>query len=105
MLDASRESGAKAVVVAAMGRGNVPPEMFDGVLRWVESGRPIVVSSRAQRGRVGASYAYPGGGRRLLDAGAVFAYGRRPGQARIDTMLALGAGFDGAQLAELFGES
>jgi L-asparaginase len=105
ILDASRESGAKAVVVAAMGRGNVPPEMFDGVLRWVESGRPIVVSSRAQRGRVGASYAYPGGGRRLLDAGAVFAYGRRPGQARIDTMLALGAGFDGAQLAELFGES
>ena len=105
MLDASRASGAKAVVVAAMGRGNVPPAMFEGVLRWVECGRPVVVSSRAQRGRVGGSYAYPGGGRRLLDAGAIFAYGRRPGQARIETMLALGAGYDRARLAELFGEA
>ena len=102
LLDASRESGAKAVVLAAMGRGNVPPAMFDGVVRWVESGRPILVSSRAQRGRVGASYAYPGGGRQLLDAGAIFAYGRRPGQARIEAMLALGAGYDHARLQELF---
>jgi len=105
LLDASRESGAKAVVLAAMGRGNVPPAMFDGVVRWVESGRPILVSSRAQRGRVGGSYAYPGGGRTLLDAGAIFAYGRRPGQARIDAMLALGAGYDHAQLHALFGEA
>lgn len=104
LLDASRESGARAVVVAAMGRGNLPPAMFDGVGRWVEAGRPVVVSSRAQRGRVGASYAYPGGGRRLLEAGAIFAYGRRPGQARIETMLALGAGYDHARLAALFGE-
>lgn len=105
LLDASRESGAKAVVLAAMGRGNVPPVMFDGVVRWVKSGRPILVSSRAQRGWVGASYAYPGGGRQLLDAGAIFAYGRRPGQARIDAMLALGAGYDQAQLRALFGEA
>ena len=105
MLDASRESGAKAVVVAAMGRGNVPQLMFDGIVRWVESGRPILISSRAQRGRVGASYAYPGGGRQLLDAGAIFAYGRRPGQARIDVMLALGAGYDVARLRALFEEA
>ena len=105
LLDASRESGAKAVVLAAMGRGNVPPAMFEGVVRWVESGRPILVSSRAQRGRVGASYAYPGGGRQLLDAGAIFAYGRRPGQARIEAMLALGAGYDHARLHALFGDT
>jgi L-asparaginase len=79
LLDASRESGALGVVLAAMGRGNVPPAMFVGIERWIASGRPLVVSSRAQRGRVGPSYAYPGGGRRLLEAGAIFAYGRRPG--------------------------
>jgi L-asparaginase len=105
LLDASRESGAKAVVLAAMGRGNVPPAMLEGVVRWVESGRPILVSSRAQRGRVGASYAYPGGGRHLLDAGAIFAYGRRPGQARIEAMLALGAGYDHDRLHALFGDT
>ena len=105
LLHASRETGAKAVVVAAMGRGNLPPAMAAGVEEWVASGRPLVVSSRAQRGRVGPSYAYEGGGRRLLEAGAIFAYGRRPGQARIETMLALGAGFDAMRLRELFGDA
>ncbi len=105
LLHASRESGARAVVLAAMGRGNVPPAMFEGIEQWIASGRPLVVSSRAQRGRVGPSYAYEGGGRRLLEAGAIFAYGRRPGQARIETMLALGAGCDQRQLRALFGDA
>jgi L-asparaginase len=103
LLDASRESGARAVVVAAMGRGNVPPAMFDGVLRWVESGRPVIIASRALRGRVGPTYGYPGGGRRLLEAGAMFACERRPGQARVEAMLALGAGYDTEMLRALFG--
>jgi L-asparaginase len=102
LLDASRETGAKAVVVAAMGRGNVPPPAFEGIVRWVESGRPVIITSRAIRGRVGPTYGYPGGGRRILEAGAIFAYGKRPGQARIDTMLALGTGMGNAALAELF---
>ncbi len=102
LLDASRQSGAKAVVVAAMGRGNVPPAVFDGIVRWVESGRPIVITSRALRGRVGPTYGYPGGGRRVLEAGAIFAYGKRPGQARIDVMLALGMGYSCAEIRELF---
>ena len=101
LLDCSRESGAKAVVVAAMGRGNVPPATFDGVVRWVKSGRPIVITSRALRGSVGPTYGYPGGGRRVLEAGAIFAYGKRPGQARIDVMLALGAGMTGTEIREL----
>jgi L-asparaginase len=102
LLDASRETGARAVVVAAMGRGNVPPLMFDGILRWVESGRPVIVTSRALRGRVGPTYGYPGGGRRLLEAGALFAYERRPGQARVEAMLALGLGYDLDALRALF---
>ena len=48
---------------------------------------------------------YPGGGRRLLDAGAIFAFGRRPGQARIETMLALGAWYSWADLLALFGDA
>jgi L-asparaginase len=103
LLDASRESGALAVVIAAMGRGNVPPAMFEGVLRWVESGRPTIVTSRALRGRVGPTYGYPGGGRRLLEAGAMFACEHRPGQARVEAMLALGSGYDTDGLRALFG--
>jgi L-asparaginase len=90
------------VVVAAMGRGNVPPAMADGIARWAGEDKPVVVASRAQRGRVGHTYGYPGGGRRLFELGAIFAGSRRPQQARIDVMLGLGAGLGVPGLRELF---
>src|SRR5918999_4053582 len=86
LLEASRRE-ALGVVVAAMGRGNVPPEMVPGIERWIAGGRPVVIASRAGRGRVGQTYAYPGGGRKLHEAGALFARSRRPQQARIDPLL------------------
>ncbi|MFL5579807.1 MAG: asparaginase, partial [Gemmatimonadaceae bacterium] len=101
LLDASREAG-KGVVVAALGRGNVPPDMVPGISRWIGDGKPVIVSSRAQRGRVGDTYAYPGGGRRLQEMGAIFAGSRRPQQARIDLMLALGAGMSAHAIREMF---
>jgi L-asparaginase len=100
LLDASRAEG-KAVVIAAMGRGNVPPAMVDGIDRWHDEGKPVVITSRALRGRVGCTYGYQGGGRRLAERGAIFAGSRRPQQARIDVMLALGAGLSVAAIREL----
>ena len=93
LLDAARRDG-QGVVIAGMGRGNVPPAMVPGIERWIAESRPVVISSRALRGRVGRTYGYEGGGRRLADLGAVFAGSRRPPQARIDLMLALGSGTD-----------
>lgn len=99
LLDASRQEG-QGVVIAAMGRGNVPPAMVAGIERWLGEGKPVVVASRALRGRVGPTYGYPGGGRRLHDLGVILAGSRRPQQARIDLMLALGAGGDARQFFE-----
>ncbi|MCU0618639.1 MAG: asparaginase [Gemmatimonadaceae bacterium] len=93
---------ARGVVVAAMGRGNVPPAMAEAIGRWAAAGKPVVVTSRTGRGRVGRTYGYPGAGRRLAEAGAIFAGERRPLQARIDLMLALGAGLDAPALQRLF---
>jgi L-asparaginase len=101
LLDASRRE-ALAVVVAAMGRGNVPPAMVPGIERWLDDGKPVVVASRAGRGRVGHTYGYPGGGRRLAAMGALFAGARRPQQARIELALALGAGLSAEELRALF---
>ena len=101
LLDASRADG-QGVVISALGRGNVPPEMVPGIERWVAAHKPVVIGSRAQRGRVGDTYAYPGGGRRLLELGAIFAGSRRPQQARIDLMLAIGAGMSVAQIRGIF---
>ena len=85
-----------------MGRGNVPPAMVPGIERWVADDKPVVIASRAQRGRVGTTYGYPGGARRLVEAGAILAPGRRPQQARIDLMLALGLGMGTADVRALF---
>lgn len=103
LLDASRAEG-RGVVVAALGRGNVPPAMCDGIERWLAEQKPVVISSRAMRGRVGHTYGYTGGGRRLYEMGAIFGGNRRPQQARIDLMLAIGAGLDADAMAQLFDE-
>ncbi len=100
-VDVSRQT-AKGVVVAALGRGNVPIAMADGLGRCLADGVPVVVASRAPRGRVGTTYGYAGGGRQLANLGAIFTGARRPQQARIDLMLALGAGLTGDALRAVF---
>jgi L-asparaginase len=101
ILDALRSEG-RGVVVAALGRGNTPLAMYEAIKRWIADGKPVVITSRAARGRVGPTYGFPGGGRSLYAAGAIFAGARRPAQARIDLMLALGAGLEGDQLIAAF---
>lgn len=103
MLDASRPK-AKGVVVAAMGRGNVPPAMVPAIERWIDEGKPVVITSRTQGGRVWHTYGYPGGGRRLEEIGCIFAGSRRPQQARIDLMLGLGAGYSLGALKTMFAD-
>lgn len=101
LLDASRAESCGAVI-AAMGRGNVPPAMVPGIARFIEAGKPVLITSRTGGGRVGHTYAYLGGGRTLENIGAILAGARRPQQARIDLMLALGAGADDSALRDLF---
>jgi L-asparaginase len=100
LMDASRREG-KGLVIAAMGRGNVPPSMVEGIERWIAEEKPVVITSRSGRGRVGCTYGYAGGGRRLAELGAIFGGARRPQQARIDIMLALGANLGVAELRQL----
>jgi L-asparaginase len=94
LLEASLASGARGLVLEALGRGNVPPEVVPGVRHWMEAGKPVVVTSRSSRGRVLDAYAYAGGGHELREMGAIFADHMTGQQARIELMLALG-GFPG----------
>jgi L-asparaginase len=103
LLDAARVDGC-GVVVATLGRGNTPPPFFAAIRRWIADDKPVVVTTRVSNGRVGPTYGFPGGGRSLLDAGALFGGARRPAQARIDLMLALGAGLRGSELADVFAD-
>ncbi len=96
---------ARGVVISALGRGNVPPVMAEAIARWRDAAKPVVITSRTGRGRVGQTYGYPGGGRRLGELGTIFAGTQRPTQARIDLMLAIGAGLSGEALHAVFAGS
>lgn len=91
LVEASLDSGARGVVLEALGRGNVPPAVVPGIRRWTEAGKPVVITSRSLRGRVLDSYAYPGGGHELREMGTILADHLTGQQARIELMLALGS--------------
>lgn len=90
LVECSLDTGARGIVLEALGRGNVPPGVLPGVRRWAESGKPVVITSRSQRGRVLDTYAYLGGGHQLREMGAIFADHMTGQQARIELMLAIG---------------
>lgn len=88
-IDFAIENGYKGIVIEAMGRGNVPPSMVDGIKRALSMEIPVVVVSRCFEGRVHDSYGYEGGGKMLKDLG-VFFEESMPGQkARIKLIVAL----------------
>jgi len=85
----SVDSGSKGIVIEALGRGNVPPKMLEGVKYAIDKGVCIVLVSRCPTGRVLDTYGYEGGGRQLREMGVILG-GNLPGQkARIKLMLAL----------------
>jgi len=90
---ASAESGARAIVLEATGRGNANDQVVEGVREVVASGLVVAVCSRCVEGRVEPVYGR-GGGRDLAEAGAVFAGDLAGPKARVLLQLALGAGLD-----------
>lgn len=91
ILDFYIDKGYKGIVIEAMGRGNLPPNMVPGIKKAISLNIPVVIVSRCPTGRVLDSYGYEGGGKHLKGLGSIL--GRNlPGQkARIQLMLLLGA--------------
>ena len=96
------EKGYGGIVIEALGRGNVPPKMVDGIKKATELNIPVVVVSRCFEGRVFESYGYEGGGKQLKDLGVIFG-DTLPGQkARIKLILAINSGMNIHEIARAF---
>jgi len=88
------ENGYKGFVIEAMGRGNIPQEMIEGIKRAIDVKLPVIIVSRCAMGRVLYTYGYEGGGKHLRQLGAIFGGNLNGQKARIKLMLLLGAKTD-----------
>ena len=84
------DNGVKGIVIEALGRGNVPPMMIQGITRAIQNNIPVILTSRCPKGRVLDSYGYEGGGNHLRQLGVIFTNNLNSQKARIRLMLALG---------------
>ena len=92
----SLESGSRAIVLEATGRGNANDQVLPGVEAAVAADVPVVVCSRCLEGRVEPVYGR-GGGKDLAEAGAHFAGDLAGPKARVLLQLVLAAGGDVSQ--------
>ncbi|CDG01562.1 Putative L-asparaginase, type II [Clostridium chauvoei JF4335] len=101
-IDFAIEKGSKGIVIEALGRGNVPPNMVPGIKRAINNNVPVIIVSRCFEGRVFESYGYEGGGKMLKDLGVIFG-DTLPGQkARIKLILAISANLKSFEIKQHF---
>jgi L-asparaginase len=104
LVDAARAAGADGLVVAATGSGNTSAGLLAAATRAMADGIPVALTTRCPSGAVSPGYAFPGGGRTWLDAGALLCGHLSGPKARVALALGLGSGLGRAGLAALLAD-
>jgi L-asparaginase len=103
IIELALDLGLDGLVIEAFGRGNGPAALVPVVERAVGTGLPVVIASRCPMGRVEPIYG-KGGGKDLLDAGAIFAGDLKGPKARLLSMVLLAAPDTRGRIREIFAE-
>ena len=89
-IESSIQNGAKAIVLEAFGRGNVPKTIIPSLEKALTEDILIVLVSRTYTGRVLAEYGYEGGGLYLQKKGALLGGDLKGPKMRIKLMALFG---------------
>src|SRR5262249_38220579 len=89
LVKAAVDQGAKGIVIEGLGWGNGNQPMFAAIKDALAKSGPGGIASRGPNGRVLPDYGFEGGGKTLVDAGAVMADDLSARKARILLMLLL----------------
>jgi L-asparaginase len=103
-IEALHRAGADGFVVAATGAGNTDASLLRAAEAAMADRLPVVLATRCPAGAAGTEYAFPGGGATWQRAGAILAGHLTGPKARIALALGIGAGLEGAALAELLAD-
>lgn len=98
------DNGSRGLVIQSLGRGNVPVAVLPAIERAIQTGLPVVITSRCPRGRVLDTYAYEGAGKQLKRMGAILGGMLPSHKCRIKLMVMLGAGYGLKEIRRAFDE-
>ena len=101
-IQTSIEKGAKAIVIEAFGRGNLPEELMPAIKKAIAKDIVVVIVSRASTGRVLPEYGYVGGGLDLQRAGAILGGDLKGHKARLKLMALFGKYRDPSLVKKFF---
>jgi L-asparaginase len=101
-LRAVLDAGARGVVIEGSGAGHMPGNWKPALSKLLDSGMPVVLTSRCGRGRVVPIYRGDLGGITLREMGVIAAGDLSGIKARIILMFALGAGWDREKIRSYF---
>ncbi|MCC6531812.1 MAG: asparaginase [Burkholderiales bacterium] len=102
LVHACVERKVSGIVVQGVNTGNVNTAMHNALVKAMEGGITVVLTTNLPNGQVYPVYGFAGGGKALLDAGAIMAEDLKPRKARLLLMYALGKTRDRKELQEIF---
>jgi L-asparaginase len=100
MLQLLRAQHPRGVVVAATGSGNTSAELLNAARDLISDGTVVALTTRCPAGTVDPAYAFPGGGRTWLEAGAIMSRFDGP-KTRVALALGLAADLSREELTQL----